>query len=142
MEKKLYIHPSQEAGRKLFTRGLKGPIVMLNLLKFRDVADYTNHISISPKNPISGREAFDLYISHTRPFLNQSGGEILFLGESWEFFIGPSDETWDFVMLIRQNSLDDFLNFANNKEYLKGIGHREAALIDSRLLPIVENQKY
>ncbi|MCB0379524.1 MAG: hypothetical protein KDD33_13615 [Bdellovibrionales bacterium] len=115
---------------------------MLNLLRFRDIADYSNHTSIAPESPISGREAFDLYISHTLPFLKQSGGKILFLGESWEFFIGPTDETWDFMMLIRQNSLTDFLNFAKNEEYLKGIGHREAAIIDSRLLPVVESQNY
>lgn len=142
MEGKAYIHPTQEAGRKLFTRGIRGPVVMLNLLRFRDIADYSNHTSIAPESPISGREAFDLYISHTLPFLKQSGGKILFLGESWEFFIGPTDETWDFMMLIRQNSLTDFLNFAKNEEYLKGIGHREAAIIDSRLLPVVESQNY
>ncbi len=133
-----YIHPTPEAGRKLFTRGITGPIVMLNLLRFREIADYSNHTSIAPKSSISGREAFDLYISASRPFLSQSGGEILFLGDSWDFFIGPDDETWDFVMLIRQNSLADFLSFASNEEYLKVIGHREAALADSRLLPIVE----
>jgi hypothetical protein len=40
--------------------------------------------------------------------------------------------------LIRQNSQADFLAFAQNIEYLAGIGHRTAAIKDSRLLPIIE----
>lgn len=41
-------------------------------------------------------------------------------------------------MMIRQNSVQDFLAFASNPEYLKIIGHRTAALEDSRLLPLTE----
>jgi hypothetical protein len=36
-----YIEPTHEAGRALFMRGIKGPLVMLNLLRFRQVADYS-----------------------------------------------------------------------------------------------------
>ncbi len=53
-------------------------------------------------------------------------------------FIGPADERWDVVMLIKQNSIDDFFAFASNEAYLAGMGHRAAALADSRLLPVVE----
>lgn len=41
-------------------------------------------------------------------------------------------------MLVRQHSVESFLAFANHQEYLAGIGHRAAALEDSRLLPIPE----
>lgn len=37
------IEPTQDAGRMFVQRGLTGPIVMLNLLKFKDVADYSGH---------------------------------------------------------------------------------------------------
>lgn len=50
--------------------------------------------------------------------------------------IGPSDESWDLVMLIRQKSLDEFKMFASNSEYLAGFGHRQAGIEDSRLLPM------
>jgi hypothetical protein len=43
-------------------------------------------------------------------------------------------------MLVRQTSLASFMAFASNQAYLSGIGHRIAALEDSRLLPIVEGQ--
>jgi hypothetical protein len=43
-------------------------------------------------------------------------------------------------MLVRQRSINDFIAFASNKEYLEGIGHRTAALEDSRLLPLIEGE--
>lgn len=133
-----YIDATQESGMALFMRNIKGEVVMLNLLRFRDVANYSEHPELAPDTPISGREAYQKYIEFTEPFLAESGGEIVFLGEGGTFLIGPLDEKWDVVMLIRQNSVADFMAFANNPAYLAGIGHRTAALADSRLLPLVE----
>jgi hypothetical protein len=42
------------------------------------------------------------------------------------------------AMLVRQKSVQAFLAFAAHREYLAGVGHRRAALEDSRLLPLVE----
>jgi hypothetical protein len=41
-------------------------------------------------------------------------------------------------MLVEQSSTAAFLAFASNAAYLAGIGHRTAALEDSRLLPLEE----
>lgn len=136
--KQTYLSPTQEAGRDFILRGIKGHVVMLNLLRFRDVADYTASPELEPEKTISGKDAYQKYIDHTLPFLRASGGEILFLGEGGKYLIGPGDERWDAVMLIRQNSVESFLNFESHEEYQKGIGHRTAALEDSRLLPIKE----
>ncbi len=133
-----FLNPTEEAGRKLFTGDMSKPVVMLNLLKFRPQADFTQYPELTPPEPISGKEAYELYIKCSQPFLEAAGGRILFMGRSQEYFIGPSEETWDFVMLIAQRSLKDFLNFASDKDYLVGIGYRAAALSDSRLLPISE----
>jgi hypothetical protein len=43
-------------------------------------------------------------------------------------------------MLVRQSSVNDLISFASNERYLAGIGHRTAALEDSRLLPVAERQ--
>lgn len=42
---------------------------MLNLLRFRKIADYTSHPELAPNQTISGEEAFQCYIQHTLPFL-------------------------------------------------------------------------
>ena len=111
---------------------------MLNLLRFRDTADYSATPELAPTTPISGEAAYRLYMTHTLPHLKASGGEILFFGQGGPFLIGSSDERWDAAMLVRQSSVESFVAFASNQEYLNGIGHRLAALEDSRLLPLVE----
>lgn len=135
-----FLEVSQEAGAALFAREISGKVVMLNLLRFRDVADYSANPELMPGKPISGAEAYQKYIDHTLPFLRESGGDLVFLGKGGKYLIGPPEEQWDLVMLVRQNSLDDFIAFSSNQEYLAGIGHRTAALEDSRLLPLVESK--
>lgn len=134
----MYLDPSDDSARRLLKRGIKGPVTMLNLLRFRELADYSAFPELAPPEPISGREAYDRYVRHTTPFLVASGGSVEFFGTGGHYFIGPADERWDVIMLVKQTSVDDFFAFANDQEYLAGIGHRTAALQDSRLLPIVE----
>lgn len=133
-----YLEPTQESGVALVRRNIAGSVVMLNLLRFRAVADYSATPELAPATPISGAEAFQRYIDETLPHLHQSGGELLFLGEGGQFFIGPPGERWDLAMLVRQDSVTSFFAFASNQEYLVGMAHRTAAIDDSRLLPLVE----
>ena len=131
-----YIDATDQSAVQLFSRNITGEVVMLNLLRFREVADYTAFPDLAPKQPITGRAAFQRYIDHTLPFLHDSGGDIEFLGEGGRFFVGPQDERWDVMMLIRQGSINSFIAFATNESYLAGVGHRTASLEDSRLLPL------
>ncbi|GGA04204.1 DUF1330 domain-containing protein [Dyella caseinilytica] len=133
-----YLEPTQASGRAFVMRGVQGPVVMLNLLRFRKTADYSLSPELSPDVPISGAAAFYRYIEHTLPYLYESGGEVMFLGEGGSFLIGPANERWDMAMLVRQHSAGSFLAFASHEAYLAGMGHRIAALEDSRLLPLSE----
>lgn len=133
-----YLEPTQESGRAFFMRGINGKVVMLNLLRFRDVADYSATPQLAPAQPISGEAAYRLYMEHTLPHLEKSGGRLLFFGRGGGYLIGPSEERWDAAMLVEQSSPAAFMAFASDAEYLAGIGHRTAALEDSRLLPLEE----
>jgi len=135
-----YLEPTQASGRDFMMRGIEGEVVMLNLLRFRDVADYSATPDLAPDAPLSGAAAYRLYIEHTLPHLRESGGDIEFMGEGGTFLIGPSDERWDMVLLVRHKDVPTFLSFAANEEYLSGMGHRLAAISDSRLLPIYGGQ--
>ena len=135
---KLYLEPSQEAGRDFVMRRLLGKVVMLNLLRFREIADYSDYPQLAPATPISGAAAFQLYIEHTLPYLRESEGEAFFMGVGGPFLIGPADERWDLAMLVRHHSAESFLSFASHERYLTGLGHRAAAVLDSRLLPLTE----
>ena len=135
-----YLNPTQESGARLFKKNIAGEVVMLNLIRLRETADYSMAPHLAPERPITGKEAFQKYIDFTLPFLKQSGGDLIFLGSAAYFFIGPFDEKWDVVMLVKQKSVADFFAFATNKEYSVGLNHRTAAVEDSRLLPIVESR--
>ncbi|MFN2134924.1 MAG: DUF1330 domain-containing protein, partial [Candidatus Promineifilaceae bacterium] len=80
-----YLDVTQEAGAAFFSRQIEGPVVMLNLLRFREVADYSAVPDLAPPQPISGQEAYQRYIDLTRPFLIETGGEIVLLGEGGNY---------------------------------------------------------
>jgi uncharacterized protein (DUF1330 family) len=132
----VFLDPSDQNVRELFSRRIPGPITMLNLLRLRDTADYIASPDLAPASPISGRKAYDKYIEHTLPYLRATGGELLYLGVGGHYLIGPEGSGWDLVMLVRQSSLEDFLSFASDEGYLQGVGHRTAAVWDSRILPL------
>jgi len=131
-----YLDPTEESGRAFVMRRMTGEIVMLNLLRFRELADYSASPELAPEAAISGVAAFERYIAHTLPYLRESGGELMFVGAGGPFLIGPECERWDMAMLVRQKSAESFLAFASNEGYLAGLGHRTAAIEDSRLLPL------
>lgn len=133
-----HLAPSWESGRDLFKRNIVGEVVMLNLLRLREIADYAATPHLAPEEPISGAEAFERYVAHTLPYLEASGGSLLFIGAGGPFFIGPQAERWDRAMLVRQSCVQSFLAFASHEGYLAGFGHLLAAVADSRLLPLVE----
>jgi hypothetical protein len=133
-----YLEPTQDAGRALLMRGIAGEVVMLNLVRLREVADYAANPELAPERPISGAEAYDRYIAHTLPYLAESGGALLFLGDGGPLLIGPKEERWDRAMLVKQSSVQAFMAFAAHNACLAGLGHRTAAIEDSRLLPLVQ----
>ncbi len=124
----IHLDPDPDAARALFSRPDTGPVVMLNLLRFREQADYSATPDLAPPEPISGEAAYARYSAHTLPFLAASGGSVLFQGTAGNWFIGPADERWDHVLLVRQASLAAFRAFASDPAYLAGLGHRTAAL--------------
>jgi hypothetical protein len=137
-EQARYLEPTQTSGRAFVQRAGNREVVMLNLLRFREVADYSANPQLAPETPISGADAYDRYVVLSMRHLKRSGGDLLFFGEGGPFLIGPEHEHWDRVMLVRQSSVQSFMAFATNAAYLAGLGHRTEALEDSRLLPLIE----
>lgn len=129
-----YLDVTQEAGARYFSQPLEGPIVMLNMLRFREQAVFPP--DKDPGQPMTGEQAYKLYMKHTAPLIKKSGGEVLFYGKGAHFLIGPETESWDMVLLVRHHSKERFLAFAQDKEYLKTLYYRNAGLEDSRLLPL------
>ncbi len=138
--KETYLDVTQESGRIFFTSNTEGPIVMLNLLRFNEIADFSTCPELESDSPISGRACYNMYMKHTSPFLKKAAGELLYFGNTQPFIIGPLEEKWDMMLLVKHASKEVFLEFASNEEYLKIKGYRTAALADSRLMPILEGE--
>jgi len=107
------------------------PVIMLNLLRYRAQADYSEH---SEQEPCSGREAFKRYANLSIACIEGCGGKILFIGLALATIIGPSDELWDDIFLVQYPSRAAFLQMIATQEYRAINFHRSAALQDSRLI--------
>ncbi len=133
-----YLTPSEESFMAVLSQGIEGPVTMLNLLRFNAVADYSESPELAPDEPITGKAAYRRYIEAASVVVASAGGEVSLLGVGGAFIIGPLDERWDAVLIVKQESLEAFGKFTSDPAYIAIAGHRTAALADSRILPIVE----
>lgn len=105
------------------------PIVMLNLLRFRDQASYKDEASDR-----TGREAYRLYMKEAAACVKAVGAEVIWSGHSVGSLIAPPDESWDQVLLVRYPSIEAFMAMIESSEYKGVVKHRTAAVQDSRLV--------
>ncbi len=107
------------------------PVTMLNLLRFRDQAAYP---ATDDAKPCSGRAAYARYSRQALAHVRAVGGEPVVIAEVLGRFIGPDNEDWDEMLLVRYPSLSAFLAMIGNPDYQAATIHRTAALADARLI--------
>ena len=108
------------------------PIMMLNLLRFRVHAEYEDG------RQATGAEAYEAYGKESAPVFRRVGGEIIWRGRPELMLIGPADETWDLAFVARYPSAGAFLEMVTDPDYRLAVKHRQAAVLDSRLLRTAE----
>lgn len=113
-------------------------VVMLNLLRYRDEADYSDFPGLAPTSPITGEEAYRRYGEAAWPHIQTAGASISYLGSCESTIIGPPDEHWDSIILVRYPNPGAFVAMAMDPDYQQAAGHRTAALADSRLIATSE----
>jgi uncharacterized protein (DUF1330 family) len=123
------IEPTQEQFQRLVASEDQSPVVMINLLRFKDRAD-----GIDAADGISGAEAYQRYADATRPFLEGVGARLLLALAATESVVGPDHREWDMLLAVEYPSRAAFVKMAMNPEYLKVHAHRVAALSDARLI--------
>lgn len=118
------------------------PIVMLNLLRFSPLAKYGTAKGLQPpKGVTTGREAFQHYSKLMSPLLQRIGAALVFAAPAQLTMIAPDGEGWDQCLMVRYPSAKIFLEMIRSDEYRKHmLPHRLAALHDSRLILLQENQ--
>lgn len=105
------------------------PIVMLNLLRFRDVADYGDGSA-----EVSGKRAYGRYSRGVLPLLFEVGGYPLWMGRARAGVIVPDGESWDEALLVYYPSRHAFMRMVRAEAYQRVMVHRTAGLADSRLI--------
>lgn len=135
MELDRSIDPTRDQVIHLRDKGPEGPIVMVNLLKFRRHAQYP---ADSHEPDCSGREAYARYEhAFTVTVQSVSGAEVVFRGGVDQLFIGqPGDQAgdWDDVLIVRYPSRQHFLAMLKDTTYQEALQHRYAGLERTILL--------
>ena len=116
------------------------PIVMLNLLRYKQHATYGDRTDFGSR---SGRQA---YLQSYVPAFNEIAARSestksirpIFLGAMLACLVGPTDELWDDVVLVEYPSFAAFRSIAESLEYKRDAApHRKAALEDWRLIALL-----
>lgn len=123
------IYPTSEQIAELRSDSSPGPIAMLNLLKFRARAQYTD----SRKTDLTGAEAYNLYAQQMRAIVERAGGRFLFAGDIRSVVVGDVSDVWDVVALVEYPSPEAFARIATSPEVAE-IGVHRAAGLEGQLL--------
>ena len=101
------------------------PVVMLNLLRFRDGGG-------------AGAEAYAAYLRHFRPHAEARGAEVLYYGRGDTALVAEDGQAWDAVLLVRYPSRRSFSDMVRDPTYQAGAHLRSDSLVEAVLQPTVE----
>ncbi len=113
------ITPNREQFAALAAAPDDQPVVMLNLLKYKEHAGEADE---------SGAAAYRKYGDAAVKMVEARGGEVLWAGNADQVLIGAPDEDWDTVILVRYPSRAAFIDMVTQPDYLKAHEHRESGL--------------
>src|SRR5438270_5359609 len=95
--------------RGLEAMELESPVVMVNLMRFRER---------SLDGDGSGWDAYLRYSAVTVPMIKARGGTLLWTGDAKAIALGPQDgNDWDFVALVYYPTVAAFLDMMTSEAY-------------------------
>jgi len=101
-----------------------GPVYMVNLMKYREKADYTDGTELN----ISGREADDLY-APVGP-LAAIGASMVFLAEVDTQLLGDAP-MWDRIAVVRYPTGRSFIDMQSRTDFKEKHVHKEAGMAET-----------
>jgi len=126
------VTPTQEQLRNLLDSDAEGPVSMLNLLKFKERAEYAD----GRTSELSGAEAYSLYGEKMAPFVISKGGRLVFGGRAEHLMLGEVDELWDTVAIMEYPSKEAFVEIVSAPEVGEFSVHRSAGLAGQLLIAV------
>ncbi len=107
-----------------------GPMVMVNLLKFKETVD---------DGSMSGRQSYRRYSENVFPLLKEVGAKVVWAGNVNHVFIGTNSDEWDYVLLVEYPSKAAFIKMISSESYMKVQQDRENALERAALINCAPN---
>ncbi|MDP6471547.1 MAG: DUF1330 domain-containing protein [Pseudomonadales bacterium] len=104
--------------------GPDGPIVMVNLLKFKDKAVYRD----GRETDLTGRDAYDIYSRRVTQYIEEFGGRIFFAGDVTDLAVGLVEDLWDEVALAEYPNRGAMVAMTSSEAFRDMAVHREAGL--------------
>jgi uncharacterized protein (DUF1330 family) len=101
-----------------------GKFVMVNLLKFKERAEYEDGSDAD----LSGAEAYARYGKAVQDCLAAVGGRAVYAGPVTGLLLGEVEELWDMVALAEYPSLAAMQQMVGSPEYQAIEKHRKAGL--------------
>jgi uncharacterized protein (DUF1330 family) len=118
------VMPQPEQAKAFFFGEENGPMVMVNLLKFKDKAEYPDGSNAD----WTGKQAYLVYGAAVQKCLEMVGGRAVFSGDVTGLILGEVEELWDMVALAYYPSPQAMMQMVGLPEY-QGIEiHRFAGL--------------
>ena len=129
-----YVDPTKEAFAAFRADDRAGPIHMLNLVRLRDKAAYPDG------RDATGAQAYAAYGRNSYPIFSRLGGRIVWRGSFELILIGPNEENWDECFVAEYPSVTAFVAMLRDPIYREAVKHRQAAVLDSRLIRLAPAQ--
>ena len=101
-----------------------GPISMVNLLKYKDLAIYED----GRDSNLTGEEAYGLYAAEVVNLVKKYGGEFVFAGKVNRLMLGEVEDLWDSIAIAKYPSRKAMLDMTMDPEYQKIHIPRDAGL--------------
>jgi uncharacterized protein (DUF1330 family) len=118
------VTPSKDQIKGFFEPGADGPIYMLNLLKFKEKAEYAD----GRKTDLTGAEAYALYGAEVSKILVNLGGGGMFNAKVERLMLGEVEDLWDTVAIAMYPSRQAMIEMMQSEEYQAIHHHRDAGL--------------
>ena len=101
-----------------------GPVMMVNLLKFREKAAYADG-----RDPeLSGQEAYGRYATEMKKLVEASGGRFVFGAQVEGLLLGDVESLWDLVGIVEYPSSKALVQIASSPAFQAIEVHRVAGL--------------
>ena len=115
---------SPERIKAMMEPGPEGPIYMINLLKFKEHAEYED----GRDTQLTGYEAYQIYGKGVARLLPKYGGEVFFMGDVTFLSLGQVEELWDEVAIAKYPDRGSLVQMTSSEEWQALAVHRAAGL--------------